>query len=440
MGLLTALLASSAPGAEYLDEDRPAPGNAKEELHPVDVAVQPPEKVERLVRLQGLKKRLANAPPVLRDATLVYKFRTYDFRRENPDGSRNDAWGIGGEIALETGELFGLVKGGASYYISQAISDPKRRDGSMILGPKQSNIYKLGQLWGQIGDEKKLAARLGRQVFSLPYINIDVSRMIPRTHEAYVIARRGTGRDFLIGHFLKTKAQGSEKFVYMSEAAGGGTKDRGVSALVGRLAPGENAVVGVFNYYGWDLYNTLYLEADWNGRLFDDFGIKLGAQYTKQDSVGDELVGDFDTDHVGLKASGSHLGAVLSLAYTWTDDGGAIRRDWGSPPGYNFRLLATFDRANEQSFGVGLSSTGRHFGAPWLSGAFHVVRGWDAEDETTGASLPDVTQFDAALIARPTQGLLKGLDFRLVYAVADFDGGTDSWNTRVIVNYRFDLL
>lgn len=68
------------------------------------------------------------------------------------------------------------------------------------------------------------------------------------------------------------------------------------------------------------------------------------------------------------------------------------------------------------------------------------MRGWDAEDETTGASLPDVTQYDAALISRPTQGLLKGLDFRLVYAVADFDGGTDSWNTRVIVNYRFDLL
>ena len=53
--------------------------------------------------------------------------------------------------------------------------------------------------------------------------------------------------------------------------------------------------------------------------------LRLSAQYTAQESVGEELIGSFDTDTIGVKLALGYRGAVFTLAGTTTDDGAQIR-------------------------------------------------------------------------------------------------------------------
>ena len=200
MTLVAAVTASvSVHGEEYYLSDRPLPGEAKEKIHPVDAALVAPKKEEKPVILRGIKDQLKTAPPAVRDA---------DFRRENQDDSRNEAWAAGGELAMDTGKIAGIAQIGLSYYFSVGLRKPSDKLGSGLLDDNQDNLYTLGRAFLQIGESKMLEARLFRQVFHLPYINTDVGRMIPRTHEAYLLRRTGTNFDFGAGHFTKTKAQG----------------------------------------------------------------------------------------------------------------------------------------------------------------------------------------------------------------------------------------
>lgn len=438
--LVTLVAAVDVQGSEYLDSDRPVPADAQAVVYPVDGALADPEKTDRPVILRDLKRVLETSPPVLRDSTLTFNFRTYDFRRKNRDGSRSEATATGGEIALDTGKIAGIAEIGLSYYFSLGLRAPNDKPGSGLLSDDQDDLHTLGRAFLKIGDSETLEARLFRQVFYLPYINRDVGRMIPRTHEAYVLKHESAKFDIAAGHFTRTKAQSHDSFQHMSEEAGAPGTSKGVSAAVGKLRLGDDATVGVFNYYGWDTYNTLYTEADWSSVLFGDYGIKVGAQYTNQQSVGDELVGNFDTNQFGIQLAGSHHGAVLLLAYTYTDKDGAIRRDWGEPPGYNFAFMETFLRAGEHAIGAEISLTGEPWGAPWFSSSFNVTRGFDARDETSGASLSDVTEYDLWLNVAPTGEFWQGLKLRVLLSASDFDEGRDRWQTRVILDYPFRFL
>lgn len=66
-------------------------------------------------------------------------------------------------------------------------------------------------------------------------------------------------------------------------------------------------------------------------------------------SVGDELVGKFQTDQFGIKSDMSYAGAVLTLAYVQTGNGGDILNPWGGSPSYSSLILEDFDRAGEKA-------------------------------------------------------------------------------------------
>lgn len=438
--LVSLAVAGEVRGSEYLTFDHPVPGDARDVPYPVDAALVDPEKTERPVILKGLKQSLETSPPVLRDSTFLFNFRTYDFRRKNRDGSRSEATATGGELALDTGKIAGIAEIGLSYYFSLGLHAPEDKPGSGLLSDDQGDLHNLGRAFLKIGDSEKLEARLFRQVFDLPYINRDVGRMIPRTHEAYLLKHENAKFDIAGSYFMRTKSQSSDSFLYMSEEAGAPGTSEGVAAAVGKLRLGDDTTVGVFNYYGFDTYNTLYAEADWSSVLLGDYGIKVGAQYTNQQSVGDALVGDFDTNQFGIRLAGSHKSTVLSLAYTYTDKSAAIRRDWGEPPGYNFAFMETFLRAGEHAIGGAIFLRGERWGAPWFSSSLNVTRGFDARDETSGESLSDVTEYDLWLNVSPTRRLWQGLKLRVLLSASDFDEGRDRWQTRVILDYPFRFL
>jgi hypothetical protein len=202
---------------------------------------------------------------------------------------------------------------------------------------------------------------------------------------------------------------------------------------------GEDTSAAAFNFYGWDTFNTSYIEGKWLDPVLGRYGVKVSAQYTDQRSVGDALLGDFDTNLFGLSLAASRSGMLLRLAYTQTDDGSDIRSPWGGGPWYNNMMLEGFSRAGEKALRLGLSSVGRGSWEAW-SGFANITTGWDAIDKDTGQGLVDVTEYDLTADYKPTSGSARGVWLRLRGAYADFDDGTRRWNVRLILNYTLNLL
>jgi len=426
-----------AHGAEYIQSENTAPTSAEEIDTPVDVALEEDkEKIRRLL-LDKLKRRLEKQPAWLRDAVLDYNLRSYYYKRVNRDDSINEALTLGGELAFKTGRFARIAQINLSYYLSYGLYAPEDR-GGVLLGPDQENLAVLGRAYLQLGDLNRFGARLYRQTLNLPYANKDDGQMVPNTHETYAIGRVGTGRDFLISHITEINKRNSETFIPMSEAAGAPGTDEGVTIAGLKLNLGEDTTFGAFNLYGWDTFNTAYVEGNWVDAVLRRYGIKASAQFTDQRSVGDELVGGFKTNSFGLGLAGSRRGLVLKLAYTRTGEGGAIRSPWGGPPTYNTVMIEDFNRAGEKSLRLSLSVKRRDWEA-W-SGFLNIVTGWDAIEASTGENLSDITEYDLTVDYRPREGPARDLWFRLRGAYAAFRDGTARWNVRVILNYPFHLL
>ncbi len=406
----------------------------------MDAALEKEKKKVRDILLDKTKDRLQEQPAWLRDATLDYNLRSYFYDRANRDDSINEALTLGGEIAFRTGQFAGIAQLGFSYYLSYGLYAPEDRDGTGLLGPGQENLSVLGQAYLQLGDLDRFGVRLYRQTLNLPYVNKRDGLMIPYTFENYVMGRRGTGRDFLIGHATRVKKRDEEAFIPMSEAAGAAGTGEGVSIAGLKLEFGEDTKFGLFNFYGWDTFNTAYVEANWVDPIIRRYGLKASVQYTDQRSVGEELVGDFRTNQLGLLLAGSRGGLVLKLAYVQTGKGDEIRSPWGGIPSFNSVILEDFDRAGEKSVRASLSWSGERRDWTAWSGFLNVVTGWDAIDAATGAALPDVTEYDLTVDYKPRMGPARDLWLRLRGAYADFEDGTDRWNVRVIFNYPLHLL
>ena len=162
-------------------------------------------------------------------------------------------------------------------------------------------------------------------------------------------------RTNVLGHVAKIKERDSDNFVNMSEDAGAEGTNKGVSTAGARYSFTPKINLGAINHYGWDTFNTFYAEANGAWDATDRLAIGLSGQYTDQRSIGDELVGAFNTSHFGVKTALRYRGGTLSLAYTETGDGGDIRNPWGGFPGYASLIVQDFDRAGEKTWLAGLS-------------------------------------------------------------------------------------
>jgi hypothetical protein len=235
--------------------------------------------------------------------------------------------------------------------------------------------------------------------------------MVPNTFEA-VSLFDFSGERFVYGiaHTWRIKKRDATDFISMTEAAGIDGHNREVSTAAARYTFSNGANLGLINHYGKDYMNIFYTEFNSRARLLGGLGVQFSAQFTSQNSVGDELDGDFDT------------------------------RNWGGKPSYLSIMIKDFDRASEDAWLVGLSSDFSIFGENAFSGFVNYARG-DTPEHGSNAS-PDQSEFDITLDYKPREGLLKGFWFRLRGAVVDQAGsdGTDLKDIRFIVNYDFPIL
>ncbi len=326
---------------------------------------------------------------------------------------------------------------GASYYLSHGIDD-NGEDGTLLLGSDQSDINVLGQLYLDTNFKNHML-RVYRQAFGFPYLNEQDSRMVPNTHEAYTLSHRGDTIGYIVGHVTKMKQRESESFTSMSEVAGADGRKRGTTMAGARYRFNDDENIGAIIYYTRDTFNIFYTEMNLTQAWTEKFATKLSGQFTHQASVGDELIGDFDTHQVGIQARTSYGNAKFTLSATNTGSDSEITSPFGGRPSYLSIQIQDFDRANESGVLVGYLYNFKNFNLPELQLFTNLAWGSNAEDPETGDDLPDQAEYDFTLDYKVDSDVLDGFWLRARYAYVDFEGGETIEDKRIIVNYSLPL-
>ena len=429
-------LAAVTLAAEYQQLEDIAPESAEEASTGLRDIIRTRE---RGPRRQLLRDALADASPFWRDSSLDLGMRVYDFDRENGEQSIAEAFAAGTELSFRSGKWRDRLSTVVSWHTSFAIDAPEGLGRTGVLAPDQSDLSVISRAYLQYELGETTSLRLYRQDFNMPYINRNDSRMIPNTHEAYVLRYPGERLQWLFGQVTKMKQRDSEDFVPMGEIAGVEGDNAGTTVAGVRYKIGDETTLGALAQHTNDLFTTAYYEASFRRTISEDWGLQLASQLTNQWSVGEELLGDFSTYTWGLRGKVSYRGAILTAAYTNTGDF-EIRKPFGGTPGFTSSMLFDFDRAHEEAYRIGLSQNFARRGLPGVSLIVNYTKGRSARADD-GTPQPDADVISITADFRPPKGFLKGLWLRVRYA--DGDRGSvaaDRREVRVILNYSMEAL
>ena len=284
------LVSNSVRAAEYIDALNPAAGNTEDAVIPIErsFSISPDSDDEPL---PGEEVPPASMNDFISGSKLKYAFRSYAFDRKDSPESFSDAFTIGGRLEFTSG-TWNSLSFLASYYTSIDITETNG-GGTGLLTPSGDDINVLGEanLTYEFTDSTSpgLKMRLYRQRLPLPYMNEHDIRMLFSTYEAYMIGTQDSEFGYGFGHITRFKKYNSDEFVPMSQAAGVRNADEGITTLGLRYKVNHFWTVGGVNHFGWNMFNTLYLESAYNYELNEDIDIKLSAQYTDVDGVPQEF-------------------------------------------------------------------------------------------------------------------------------------------------------
>ncbi|HKQ24871.1 MAG TPA: OprD family outer membrane porin [Burkholderiales bacterium] len=398
-----------------------------------EVELANPQPGQPLVPVEPEKKS-----PFFDDSRISAQARTFYLYRDKYDDSISEAWAIGGSVTYTSGYLADVFRVGATAYTSQPLYAPDDRDGTLLLAPGQEGYTVLGQIYGEVKFSDRLFGAFGRKEYNTPYINKNDARMTPNTFEGVTLYGKTGGKDgapewrYGGGYISKIKERNSDEFVSMSVDAGA-TVERGVY-VAGANFKQKDYSIGAANYYSPDIINIFYTEAKY---ALTPRKLSLSAQFSDQQSTGDNLLTGtaFSTHQWGVKGDLGLGAAVLTLAYTDTADGAAMRNPWSGYPGYTSVQVQDFFRAGESAVMLkaaydlaGLGFKGASAYALWVHGSGVAAPNFN-EDEV-----------DLNLQWNPDKsGPLRGMSFRVRLAhVAQRGGGDpDITDFRFIVNYDF---
>ncbi len=189
---------------------------------------KPPEKKKKP------KKEVERPKGFFKGARIELKSRTVYFDRTKLGGIDQESFATGGSLMFRSGKWKDFFTVHTEVFTSQKLYGDIDRDGAQLLRDRQKELTVLGTAYAQF-DYKKVRLRLGRQDFSLPYVNRSYSRMIPNTFEAYAVTAKRGKFEGIGGYVDKIKKRNSGSFVSMSKGAGvSGDSDEGM-AMAGVL-------------------------------------------------------------------------------------------------------------------------------------------------------------------------------------------------------------
>ena len=402
---------------------------------------KPPEK-EKKPKKKKPKKKVERPKGFFKGARIELKSRTVYFDRDTVGGIDQESFATGGSLMFRSGQWKDFFTVHTEVFTSQKLYGDVDRDGAQLLRDKQKELTVLGTAYAQF-DYKKVRLRLGRQDFSLPYVNRNYSRMIPNTFEAVAVTAKRGKFEGIGGYIDKIKKRNSGSFVSMSKGAGvAGDSDEGL-AMAGLLFnASDNLDLGILNFYTFNVVNIFYSEINYTKPLKDKNALKLSAQFTDQRSVGDELLSTspFQTQVWSVEGRYGFSDAVLRAAYSATSESGTISSPYGGYPGYISLMKSDFNRAGEQAWMVGLTYNFSRIGLDGLSMNTKYASGYNAEDFSSGSKRGDEQEFDITFDYYPPAGRpLAGFWLRVRGAKRWQDGLESGHDIRVLLNYTLSV-
>lgn len=443
----------AADDPEYLKAESPLPADLEEVGSPTDRLGLIPEsgfdryRPFRMGLGQSLRRvRAEILPPsgnaFLDDARFSLRPRFYYRNVDGWGDPGSRAAALGGVLALESGWLAETLRISLAGYTSQRLHASGEKGMSGLLGEDDGGYTVLGEAQVELKLDQS-ALFVGRSRIDLPFINGNDTRMTPNTFEAIGVRTQGLQNMQLgFGHLTKIKSLDSSDFVSMSEQAGAPGSDRGVSVLGLRYNFSDDFHIALVEEYGWDMFNTIYLESDRMFALTDDLNLRVGAQFTDQRSVGEALLGNFRTASAGVKTALGYKGLIASASATTTSDDAGISKPWGGSPSFNSVMIADFDRAGENSIRLGTSFDFSRLGLDGLA----ADASWSYGDTPDGgpSASPDQQELNLTVDIRPPIDHLENFWLRVRYAVNERDslGGSPSSERndfRVILNWSLSF-
>jgi hypothetical protein len=408
---------SRANPPEYLAATREPAESASEEVSPIEEPFEP---------LRGWRLAPSSTEPFLRDSIISLEPRFYYRYLDNGSGL-HEAFAGGGAMILTSGWWRETLQLGIGGYTTQPLAKGDDPGGTGLLRPDGDGIVVLAQAWAKLQLEP-VTATLFRQEMELPFINGDDTRMIPNTFEAYRLDIKPSDIfRFGFAYVAREKSKTSAEFRPMSEVAGVRGVDRGTSVAGFLLGETNATYVGGVNELTWDLLNIAYVEA---GKMWqwDDFELGGKLQFIDQRSVGDALLGSFETQLYGASLTASYRSAVLTLSFTSTNNGLKILRQFGGVPAFNSVIVSDFAGPGEDSVRLGVSYDFARIGLAGFKAFANYVHG-----ELSGHQHEN--EINVTGDYRIDHGPLNNFWLRLRYAHNALSGQPATDDFRVILNY-----
>src|SRR5499426_3891733 len=323
--------------------------------------------------IPGAAEEMRKWPAFFRDMQMDLHLRTFYFNRDIPilprppvgdDTVHQEAWAFGGWLGVQTGWLLDTFRAGTAGYFSLPVYAPDDRDGTGLLAPGQKSIAVFGQAFGQLRYQDYVVVTGGRLLVNQGFVNPQDNRMIPNTFTGVTATGTFGPVDYYAGYLTSMKLRSSDTFINMARAAGVTTEEnRGLILTTLNFDPGRTAALAplsglqVFlgNYLTPDVFNTFFLNPEYRRALTGDWRVGFGVQYWNQQSVGDDLIGDFSTWQVGSRFQLGWRGLTFLAMGSVTGGDTGVRSPYGGWLGYISLNGTDPNLANEKAWETGFT-------------------------------------------------------------------------------------
>ena len=409
---------------------------AQAQVAPVDEVALEPNQQSDVSPIEIEAERRVN---FFADTKFVIKPRMYYLDRDRDVNQDNVGVAAGGALQYLSGWGFDRLQLRATLYTSQVVHGPSDKDGTLLFLPGPEGFTVLGEANAVIRITENDVIRAGRQLFELPYLGSHDIRMVPNTFEAIAIGNASpTGLAYVLGYVDQIKRKNDDDFVPMSEAAGVANGDDGVYMAGARYVFASGTEVAAIGQRTLDVFDTYFAKVEHRFALAEDRSLKAFLQYTDQRSIGDNLIGAFETNLLSAKVEYSWRKATLRVGASSAGNERGIQKPYGNPANYLSVIVEDFDRAGEDAWMVGGNYSFGRRGPGELDVFANIVSG-DTPDTGQTAS-PDETEYDLTADYRIKEGPARNLWVRLRAAFIDQDeavNGDDFFDFRIIVNWDF---
>lgn len=346
------------------------------------------------------------ADALVHDSEITLHFRSHYLDRDKSAAADSLAWAAGGWLGYRSGWAGDTLRLGLTAYSSQKLYGPADQDGAALLLAGQKSYTVLGEAYGALKFDGHVFTA-GCFLVNQFEVNPQDTRMTPRTFQGISLAGRIGAIDYYVARLDKMKHRNWDYFEDVATVAGApASADEPLLLLSLRAAPDPNLNLGFASYLVRNVLASSYADAAWTAPLDDDTRLRLGAQFMRQGSTGDDLLTgtSFDTWSAGFKADLIHGPVTLSAIAMKTGRGAAWRMPFGSWPGYTSRIINNFNRAGEEVWAIDAAIDFARLGAPGLAMNASATVGNNAIDAASGTALSRNAEYDITFDYRFSAG------------------------------------